>query len=208
MASLRPVSKRPTTAIWHTTKSISDWAKYKLSEGPIIMRGSIVVSLVAAAVAWGQATNPSPSPAERLKPMAFLVGTWSRDAPAADKPSELFEVAPMYNGNFLRMKTTMSAGGKVVWTDETTYGWDEAAKSVFGVTLGHDGSVGRAVSVGEVKDGKVVFEGTRTKGETVVRLRASLERVDAETMQATIEVFKDGGYRPLNAFKYKRLRPT
>lgn len=172
------------------------------------MRASIIVSLGLFVAVAGQPPTPSPSPAERLKPLGFLVGIWTGDAPAADKPSERFEIVPMYDGNFLRMTTTMSAGGKVVWTDETTYGWDETQKSVFGVTLGQDGSIGRVVSTGELKDGKVVLEGTRTRGATVIKLRATLERIDADTLQAGVEVFKDGGYRPLKTSKYKRLRPV
>ncbi len=173
---------------------------------------AVVVTILLARSSLAQPESPPDNSAEMNK-IAWLVGTWEAKGTyegygecthvyRIEWPSTKFLGAgdpKKPNRNFLRTSYVMRAGGRVIWSDFSMFGWDKDNNRYTWFVFGMDGTIGTSIASTTKYDKagdavKLVMDGETTGNSPWKKHRLILLRVDKNTMIQEMLTWKDGEY--------------
>ena len=145
---------------------------------------------------------------EHLRPLEFLVGTWTSTGKleSGEEYSDEMAVAWIYDKNFIRSEYTLKVGGKVTWSSTSVLGWDPEKKRLVGFVFGANGVIARSESVPTDKKDTWVFESKLTGQIPHKEDRVTYTRVDDSTLITEVEVKKDGAFVKTGKYTHKKSR--
>ena len=143
---------------------------------------------------------------ERLKPLAYLIGTWHGEGEmeGLGKYTDEFVYSWNKTKTFINASYKMMVGDKVMWTDESVIGWDPEFKKIVGFTFGQDGSIGRGVCTESAKD-TVTIEGKSVGNTPFKEWQMIMIRKDDSNMEVNMNIRKGTEWAPMMKGKYKRV---
>ncbi|MBI5367059.1 MAG: hypothetical protein HZA54_08475, partial [Planctomycetes bacterium] len=172
---------------------------------------ALVALSLSVAIVAAEDKKPEPDPpaaAEALKPLGFLVGTWTGEgeAPGIGKYTDEYVYTWGPNRTYLKQEYSMRAGGAVAWTDEGRMGWDAETKKIVGYNFGMDGSIGRGVQVECATPNTWVMEGTVVGSPHAKFYRVTLCKVDNDHLTVLTEMRRseEEKYEAMSSQKYQR----
>lgn len=167
----------------------------------------LIPCLLALVPARAQEALPQ-SPAEALKPLDFMIGTWTRDgeSPRFGKYVEEHVVDWMQDRTFIRAEYTMKAGDKIVWSATSIIGYDAQKKRLVSFGFGKNGAIARGEETPSGKKDVWVFENKVSGLGAVEEDRVTQTKIDGDTFSSTVEMKKDGQFQPPTAYTYRRKK--
>ncbi|MBI3099235.1 MAG: DUF1579 family protein [Planctomycetes bacterium] len=136
--------------------------------------------------------------AGHLKKMDWMVGTWlgGGEMPGQGKYEDEFRLEWTHSGNFIRNDYWMRVDGKVVWHDTGLIGFDPEKKVYVGVNFGFDGTIGWGEGPASEDGTSFTWEGETVGPSENIKFRATVRKVDADTMGMKIEKKEGEGWVP------------
>lgn len=145
---------------------------------------------------------------EHLKPLEWMVGTWTSAGKleTGEEYADEMAVAWIYNKNFLRTEYKLTVGGKVTWASSSVVGYDPEKKRLVGFVFGANGVIARSESVPVDRKDTWVFESKLTGEIPHKEDRITYTRVDDSTLITEVEVKKDGAFVKTGKYTHKKLK--
>ena len=162
------------------------------------IRLAIVLMALAPAVVLAQEKpeqKKEPSAAEKaMQEMAWLVGKWTGKGEMNGQTfTDTTEYKWMFGKKFIRSKYVATMGGKVVWTDNTTIGYDRAKKRLAWFTFGMDGSIGGGHwSKSKKKNEWIVLGRIDSDNKDFKDSRSILRLIDKDTFSSEVQTRREG----------------
>lgn len=170
------------------------------------MRRTALAWTVLATCAFAQdATGPH---YEHLKPLEWLVGTWTSTGKldSGDEYSDEMVVDWIYGRNFIRSEYKLKVGGKVTWSATTVIGYDVDRKRIVAFGFAANGAISRSEAVPVDKKDTWVFESKISGDFPVKEDRITYTKVDDSTLISEVEVKKDGAFVKTGSYTHKKSK--
>src|SRR5437899_255878 len=145
---------------------------------------SFAILVLPAAIQESQAKTGS----EHLKPLEFLIGTWSGQGESAKlgKYTEEHVFEWMQDRNFIKAEYTLKTDGKVAWTSTSIIGYDLQKKKLVAFVFGRNGAIARGEEIRSDGKGTVVFESQVSGFGVIEEDRVTQTKVDDETLTSVV----------------------
>lgn len=169
----------------------------------------LALTLTLTAHAQDQDAPPPVKKApDHLAELAWLVGKWTGGGKmhGQDYTHEVtFEW--LYGRRFIRSHYVAKMGGKVVWKDSTTLGWDSKKKRLTWFLFGADGSLGGGhyTRPDKAKKEWLVF-GSVGEDADFQNSRTWIRLVDADTYETEVQTKKDDKWVTFMSSRNSRVK--